>query len=511
MNSLFKKLAASVLALALAAPALAGQLAGPGGLTLGSLSGTGFVAGQPSGCTGTFVQQSTDFFARLVTPPTCARKRQYNDLLISPLVTAGVFAKCDPLYAYAASDQATALTNLASSSFSATATNSPIFVVDVGFQDNSSQASPGTSFVNTNANASSGGTKATQNSAAFFAFSLTSLANDGGIFGVVAATTGLSYIEPRWSTAPDTDKAFLRNNNFNASSANPASTDATGFWATSRTAAGSYVSYKDGASLGTTTAASEAPPNSNFTFLAERTNYWRGKVAAGGVCSGLTGTEITNLYNAVYNYVNTVAGGVAGRPFVAFEGDSLAAGNHSNFVSYPETWYNDVSYSARYTFFNNALPARTFINGNVQSATAAAPALNAKMMAGSTNILCVQLGINEFEQGLSVSQTVSNGTTYLDSQAAAGWRIVVVTLTPANEPGFEAWRQDYNSQMKALAASRGWGIADFGSDAIMGNPATLTDATYYIQEGVGTQHYTPTGMARLEQNELRAAIRAIGG
>src|SRR4051812_5124572 len=76
--------------------------------------------------------QSQALFARLTTQPTGQRKWLYNNLIRS-LVQGGVWDKLDALYIFAAADQATALTNLRSSSFGATAVNSPTFTADSGF------------------------------------------------------------------------------------------------------------------------------------------------------------------------------------------------------------------------------------------------------------------------------------------------------------------------------------------------------------------------------------------
>ncbi|WP_336802535.1 hypothetical protein, partial [Kaistia sp. MMO-174] len=72
------------------------------------------------------------FFARLTNQPTTARKKLYNDLIVS-LKTAGVWAKLDALYVLAAADAQAARQNLVANAYNISASGSPVFTADRGY------------------------------------------------------------------------------------------------------------------------------------------------------------------------------------------------------------------------------------------------------------------------------------------------------------------------------------------------------------------------------------------
>jgi len=81
-----------------------------------------------------FIDAPTQFFQRLATQPTAARKLAYVNLIQS-LQAAGVWTQLDGLWILAAADAATANTNLRPSSPAGTLTpvNSPTFAPDQGY------------------------------------------------------------------------------------------------------------------------------------------------------------------------------------------------------------------------------------------------------------------------------------------------------------------------------------------------------------------------------------------
>ena len=77
---------------------------------------------------------TTALVARMTVDPGCPRKLVINNLIVS-LKTAGVWAKLDVLYIFAAADQQSALLNWKSSNYTATY-SFPGFTVDRGFTGN---------------------------------------------------------------------------------------------------------------------------------------------------------------------------------------------------------------------------------------------------------------------------------------------------------------------------------------------------------------------------------------
>lgn len=114
----------------LCAPAAAQDLPG---FSPGVFQNTAAMAVSGDPCVvGSGTSQSAAFFARLATQPTTTRAKQYCTL-INALVSGGVWSKIDALYIFAAYDSPTALTNLVSSSYGATAIGTPTFTQDKGF------------------------------------------------------------------------------------------------------------------------------------------------------------------------------------------------------------------------------------------------------------------------------------------------------------------------------------------------------------------------------------------
>src|SRR5262245_928924 len=126
--------------------------------------------------TVSYSTEAAAFFARLATQPTTTRKNQYA-ALIDALVSAGVWSLLDALYLYAAYDEATALTNLKSSSFGGTNTNSVSYTADQGYTGASSK------YIDLGYNPTTAGGNFAQNSACRGGWSLTSGQLSGAMCG----------------------------------------------------------------------------------------------------------------------------------------------------------------------------------------------------------------------------------------------------------------------------------------------------------------------------------------
>ncbi len=254
-----------------------------------------------SGITPPANQITIDFLARtsgLDTAHTNAYTAFIDGLVTDAVVASGTdWTPFDGLYLFATQDQTTALLNLPSATYNGTNVNSLSFTADQGFTGTN------TAYLDTNFNP----TTATspnfgQDSAFTMGWSLTSLFSGGGIFGTVLGliSGGVNSIYPRYTN----DTAFIRANC--SADINPASTDGKAFWAVNRTANNLQTAYKDAVSIGTDATASSASNNSKFIFMSDGTRHWDNQCAAGAFGSKLTGTQITNFYNRLHDFLHTV-------------------------------------------------------------------------------------------------------------------------------------------------------------------------------------------------------------
>lgn len=82
--------------------------------------------------------------------------------------------------------------------------------------------------------------------------------------------------------------------------------DGTGFYAWSRQSSASFHAYQGTTDLGTITRTSAAPISGAFNILRGGSRYSNARVAAACWGSGLSGTEITALYDALHTYLVAV-------------------------------------------------------------------------------------------------------------------------------------------------------------------------------------------------------------
>ena len=246
-----------------------------------------------------YCAQATAFFQRLATQPSAPRKVLYNTMIAS-LVSAGVWSKLDTLYMFAAADQATALTNLVSASFGATAVGAPAFTTDQGFTGATGK------YVDSNYNPSTAAGQYQQNSASAFAWGSSVAANDGATLGnAVNSAEDPAEIYPRF-----TDNSAYTTLNDNIDAPTTGQTDGSGLRAVSRTASTGYAFYKNSAVLiANITAASAAPSNKKIAFLVgQSTHSYTGNVYCGGFGGGLSSSDVGALYGALDAYLQAVAG-----------------------------------------------------------------------------------------------------------------------------------------------------------------------------------------------------------
>jgi hypothetical protein len=121
-----------------------------------------------------------------------------------------------------------------------------------------------------------------------------------------------------------------------------------------------------------------------------------------------------------------------------------------------------------------------------------APSLDARLVAGGTNILSVLIGAN----GMGPT-FLSDLAIYLDARRAAGWYVILCTILPnaainvaapprsAVNPELRLWAVNGSAQ-PGKHADR---ICDFAAEPSMGDDADYTNTTYY-SDGL---HPTPAG------------------
>jgi Bacterial Ig-like domain len=236
--------------------------------------------------------------AAFTTPPTTARKNLIDACVVS-LKSAGVWAKLDALYAFAAADSQAAKINWVNpGTFNCTEVNAPTFTADQGFTGAS------TKYLDTGFNPTTASSpKYVQDSASVFGWSLTDIdLTSGPLIGNAASTL---YMLPRQANT-----AYLTLNNAFSAFVYFANAAATGFLSGVRDSSSTLKFYKNGAAQTTTSNpgsfSSAALSNGNHFFLRQGTNYWTGQIAAGGFGQQLSAADNTALYNALRTYLTGV-------------------------------------------------------------------------------------------------------------------------------------------------------------------------------------------------------------
>jgi len=242
-----------------------------------------------------YCAQSIAFFQRLATQPSAARKTLY-DVMIRALVAAGIWAKLDLLYVFAAPDQATALTNLVAAGYAATAVGALAFSADRGFTGNGL-----TSYVNTNWKPSLG-VQFQQNSAHFSLWSLTNRSAANAAQGLYASS-GDAVIFPYYPGSI----AVGRCNSTTSTVA--ASGDSLGFYVQNTSASNAQQLYRNGSLIGSSSAATSAPLANNL-YLAG-CNGAAGsldQISAASTGGSLASSEQAAFYTVLHAFLQNIAG-----------------------------------------------------------------------------------------------------------------------------------------------------------------------------------------------------------
>lgn len=243
--------------------------------------------------------ETLQFINRLFTPPTRAREAVY-DTFIRALVSAGVWAKLDCLYCFAAAEESAALTNIKQDSYRAYR-EEPADVVtwtaNSGYSSGGANKHIATGFNPTTASSPN----FTRNDAMVFAWSGTTTQSNNALIQTGVSNTQLGGVDlyPKWVTG-HLYSSINQSTDFGTTHA----TDSSGLFLVQRTASNAAASYRSNVQISTSAAASAAMLNSNIYFMCNHLTR------IGGIGRSLSAGELTALYNACNAYLTSVVGSV---------------------------------------------------------------------------------------------------------------------------------------------------------------------------------------------------------
>jgi len=242
--------------------------------------------------------ETTTLVAAISTPPTSVRQVQINNLIYA-LKTAGLWAKIDVLHVFAAADaQAAGLNWKNPATFTASPVSSPTFTADRGYNGDGAASYVNAVWMPSN------GVNLTQDSATYFAWSLTSAAESDDAKSILGtATNTVVRITPR-----NSGNVFRYRINSGSSTGSGTVTDGTGLYAVSRSGAAVTQGYRNGAASGSagstaSLALSGVPINIGRT---NTTAFSAAQCAAWGAASNLSAAEHALLDAALRSYMISV-------------------------------------------------------------------------------------------------------------------------------------------------------------------------------------------------------------
>jgi hypothetical protein len=230
--------------------------------------------------------------ARLGAPPMGnARFVLVDDMLAA--IGPAILAKADMFYVLAGADEVTALLNIAAPGIYTLVKNGSVtFTADRGYAGDGSTGYLDTAVTLNHL------VHFIQNDASLFAWTGDNQSTNGSFAIGTASTNSRSRINPRDGSGNLSVRAQSTTDDTAADG------DSIGMYGWSRHGGG-YNLYVDGASVGTP-ATGTAVPNSSFRLLADGTNFSTRTIQAAWIGAGLTGGEVTQLYNAVKTYLTAV-------------------------------------------------------------------------------------------------------------------------------------------------------------------------------------------------------------
>ena len=258
---------------------------------IGSISASLFHPGAP-GLLGKlrrsdYSDEVSQFFARLVTSPSEARRLLYI-ALIDGLVTAGVWQKLDGLFILGAADSATALTNLRKPGSATLQGTAPTFVADRGFTGDGISG-----YVDTGLNLNTQ-RYYKRDDCSLFAWSLTNTVDSDAFCAATTARmipTIVGLFRSRLNDVTNSDLVNL---------------DSSGLFTIARGVAGSYEKYRNATALGTASVASTGVSGTNMRICNDGSVFSVCQIFAAGLGGNLTVGEVSSLHSLLDTYKTAV-------------------------------------------------------------------------------------------------------------------------------------------------------------------------------------------------------------
>lgn len=127
-----------------------------------------------------------------------------------------------------------------------------------------------------------------------------------------------------------------------------------------------------------------------------------------------------------------------------------------------------------------------------------AATVDAAFVAAALNVLCVEVGANDYSGGVQATDeaTLETLMVYCDARKAVGFKVYLTTLLPqstATHVNFNAARAYLNPIMRNAVGTRIDGVIDWAADPIMGTALAGNDTILY-SDGI---HPTTKGQALL--------------
>ena len=264
--------------------------------------------------------------------------------------------------------------------------------------------------------------------------------------------------------------------------------------------------FLDDIHIGSASSTAITPPSiGNLAFGVANGFYGGYKVAAIGLWNrALSDSEIRAAYSLLSTRAALSGNTITPERIYVAEGDSITAGFGTSNGGYPTL------------FGSNSTPIVHGVNAGVSASQISDLTNRAVVEDGIIPpikgnrkfILSVLIGANDLT-GVSVSQFLTNLSTYLDARRAAGWTVVVGTILPTTRTAFgggtfNTARNTANTTIRTWVGTHADAVADFAADPTIGPDAAAANTTYY-QDGT---HPTDVGQAILE-TVLRPVINGL--
>jgi lysophospholipase L1-like esterase len=217
-------------------------------------------------------------------------------------------------------------------------------------------------------------------------------------------------------------------------------------------------------------------------------------VALPPAAGALTARFVVNGDAAYTRYLRVGAGDGGWSPFfvpgvVVWDGGSIVAGHRADpGFKFPEQTLALLPRVCESYVSSTA-------GASIADMLADAPAdVDARYRATADLNVCVVLaGGGDFRHSATAADVYSGLRTYCAERRAAGFRVVVLTVLPSDEPlTFEASRLAYDAMIRDTWQEFADGLVDIGADPRIGDTGDNLDLQFYVDDGV---HPNNTGNA----------------